>query len=510
MASLSIRTLPVLALAAALCGQGTCDLDKTSNGAIGRNFGLQLSNAPANRSFLFMVSTNAGPVPLSLVDPRDPRSLSVGLEMAGFWFTGPTGTGSRPIGIPIPNDSRLAGGILHCQVVTYFGTTLAFGALSNPVIQQLGLVDTPTTLPAQLIVSRALASAFQSGRTFLIAGGGQGNLLGAVGLASTELYDVRSMSVTAGPTMTSPRALTAAVELSDGRVLLAGGVDNTGAVIATAEVYEPATGTFTATSPMSRPRALHSATLLADGRVLVVGGTTSLADALSAIAGSQDSTEIWNPATGNWSAAATMSDRLLGPGLTTLQNGRVLMSGGFDIDIVVVFPVPVGAIARCQLYDPGTNSWSGAAAMNAPRMAHGLNALCLGDGRVLVTGGVTSGPDPTTASALDSSEIYAPGANAWTTLPAMATPRTLHSATALPSGKVLIAGGASGTISAPVELASVQELDLATRTWRTLPPLRAARAAHSAVLTSDGLVVLFGGQGQGGTVTLSSIETIRP
>src|SRR5207247_487220 len=61
--------------------------------------------------------------------------------------------------------------------------------------------------------------------------------------------------------------------LSDGTVLIAGGTGDGGLPVAAAQLFDPATGAFTALDPLSTPRARHTATLLRDGRVVLVGGT---------------------------------------------------------------------------------------------------------------------------------------------------------------------------------------------------------------------------------------------
>ncbi|WP_249351456.1 kelch repeat-containing protein [Corallococcus exiguus] len=71
----------------------------------------------------------------------------------------------------------------------------------------------------------------------------------------------------------SLRLYTTATRLQDGKVLLAGGMDEF-FTLRTAELYDPATGTWTPTAPTIVPRfALNTATLLFDGRVLVVSGS---------------------------------------------------------------------------------------------------------------------------------------------------------------------------------------------------------------------------------------------
>ncbi|MGE0143275.1 MAG: Kelch repeat-containing protein [Planctomycetota bacterium] len=510
MRSLLNASLLASTLATLLPAQGSFELDKVTDGSLGQSLILGYDQAPAGASLLFMFSVGSGPIPLAAIDPSDPRSLAVGLEFAGSWQVTNTGTGAGGLALPIPNTPALAGGLLHLQALTFPGTSLVFGALSNPVTQQLGSVGTPVALPRNLVQARALTQSFRVGRDVMLAGGGQGSLLGATGLASTERYDARTMRVAAGPTMGTARALAFSAVLQDGRVLLVGGVDGTGAVLSSAEIYDPATDQFTPAASMAVARAAFDGALLNDGRVLVAGGTTTFVDAVSALANAQSSVEIYNPATNTWSNAAGMADRLIGPDLTTLADGRVLLSGGFDVDSFFGIPIPVGSIRTSRLYNPTNNTWGNAATMQSSRGAHGPNTVRLQDGRVLVTGGAQSGPDLTQAASIAGAEIYNPSTNTWTALPPLPQATAIHAVSVIADGRVVVTGGASGTLTTPVEHANALVFQPLSNSWTVLPNLPTARAGHVSMSTDDGVLVLFGGQTGGGATSLATTVTIRP
>ena len=77
---------------------------------------------------------------------------------------------------------------------------------------------------------------------------------------------------TSTASMSATRYLHAATLLRNGKVLIAGGRAGAEALSA-AELYDPATGTFSATGSLTAGRYFHTATLLPSGKVLVVGGT---------------------------------------------------------------------------------------------------------------------------------------------------------------------------------------------------------------------------------------------
>src|SRR5262249_16712512 len=133
--------------------------------------------------------------------------------------------------------------------------------------------------------------------------------------------------------------------LPNGKVLVAGGVNNTNTAQASAELYDPSTGSWTTTGSMSVARDSHTATLLPNGQVLVAGGQGNR--------GAVASAELYDPNTGNWTMTGSMSVARAVTTATLLPNGQVLVAGGIDNSIP-----STPALASAELYDPGTGSWT--------------------------------------------------------------------------------------------------------------------------------------------------------
>lgn len=508
--------LAVLAPALGLCAQGDFQLDRITPGTLGSPLALRVAGAPPSAIGAWAVSVTRGPTPLSSFDPGDTRSLQVGLELSGAWTLLLTdGTGAAALNLNLPLNPAYAGIVWHWQapLLATSGPRL-IGQISNGLTTQLGYPALGVLAPALLGTARGFgASLFDRDNNggagdVLITGGGAGSLTSSTGLQSTELWDFRRMQRLPGPAMTTARALHLAVPLADGRTLLVGGVDATGNALASCEVYDPATNSFTATGSMATPRALHAACLLADGRVMVAGGTSSLADTTAAITNVLGSVEFWSPTTGLWASGPALGGRRLAPALVRLANNQVMVSGG--VEVTFLFGVPISAISTnaVQRWNPATNAWTNGPNMPNGRAGHQYNAVTLDDNRVLLTGGtyVPNLLGAASATPIAAADVYNPTTNSWASH-SMATARALHSATKLADGRVVVCGGAQGTLTTPVPIADVELFTPATNTWTGLPPLLAPRAGHSAERTPDGMVVLFGGQDL--SATTATIETLR-
>jgi hypothetical protein len=513
-----LRTLcTLLATAATTVAQNDFNLDKTSPGTLGANLTLEVNAAPPSALAMIMVSFTGGPTAIAPFDPADGRSVQVGLELSSTWLltvTSPTGGASASLSLP--SHPAFADLRLHWQVATAgIGGPTLLGQISNDVLTQCSVAGTGLLAPANLAAARGFAvTMFDRNNNggqgdVLVAGGGAGTLTAATGLASTELWDFRHMRRTAGPNMTSARALHLGVQLNDGRVLMIGGADATGTVLSSCELYDPTTNSFSATGSMATARVLHAACRLADGRVMVAGGTSSLVDTTTAISSTLNSVEIYNPTTGVWAAGPAIGGRRLAPALTLLSTNQVMVSGGVEVGFLFGFPVSAISTTAVQRWNPASpNAWSSGAAMSQGRAGHQYNQVTLNDGRVLMTGGtlVPTLLGAASATPINGAELYNPTTNTWATAN-MSAPRALHSATKLSDGRVVVCGGAQGTLTTPVSIDGVEVFNPATNSWSPEPPLTAPRAGQSAELLPDGTVVLFGGQGA--VTTVNTIETLR-
>ena len=248
-------------------------------------------------------------------------------------------------------------------------------------------------------------------------------------LRLAELYDPVMGSWTTLPKMTVPRLQHTATLLADGRVLVVGGGTSTKsrASTASAEIYDPGTGRWTRTAPMAVPRSYHTATLLKDGRVLVVGGSSTYVGAGTVRA----SAEIFDPRTGRWTTAQPMQTHRYVQDAVLLQDGRVLVAGGWSSTTL-----QSRSLASAEIFDPGTGRWASVGDMTTGRAQ--FRMAVLPDGRVLAVGGLGSGHEPQA-----SVDLFDPGSESWTSTGAMSDASWWPTLVVLPDGRALVAGGAS-------------------------------------------------------------------
>ena len=198
---------------------------------------------------------------------------------------------------------------------------------------------------------------------------------------------------------------------------------------------------------------------------------------------------------GEWELTAPLSVPRYDHTTTLMENGRVLAAGGR----LVLPEQPVELLATAEVFDSRTEQWGPTDDMNDARWDH--TATLLPDGRVLVAGGFGNpyGAGANAQPVLASAEIYDPANRSWTPTGSMGEPRALHSAVLLQDGRVLVAGGRTCDQPPPVACNftfrsdSAEIFDPATGTWSPTDDLTIARHTTSAALLPSGEVVIPAG-----------------
>jgi hypothetical protein len=293
-------------------------------------------------------------------------------------------------------------------------------------------------------------------------------VLGPARLASAQVV-YPSWSYTGN--LNTARSWHTATLLPNGNVLVAGGGSNT------AELFDTALGTWSYTGTLNTARyGQHTATLLPNGKVLVAGGIGNCTVPRCSF---PSNAELYDPATGAWSNTGNLNTARRAHTATLLANGKVLVAGGWNDDI--------GDLSSAELYDPATGKWSYTGKLSTPRGVP--TATLLPSGKVLVAGGEGFAADSQTRIGINSAELYDPATGTWSYTGSLNAARALQSATLLPNGKVLIAGGDVVNVAI---FNSAELYDPATGTWSATGNLSTPRVFHTETLLSGGKVLIVG------------------
>jgi hypothetical protein len=264
--------------------------------------------------------------------------------------------------------------------------------------------------------------------------------------------------------------------LRDGRVLVVGGYGGGGGSIgiANAEIFDPATNSWTAVPHMAYKRWYPNATTLPDGRVLVTAGWQTTSHTNAGIS------EIYDSTTNSWTQLTNANNPFeTYPFLYVLPDGRVIHIGGSEY------------ATDTDVLNIATTSWS----VIDSSIVDGASATMFTPGVFMKAGSATDsqgvGPASNTTFVLDTTQP----SPVWRQTPSMAYPRSFLNLTMLPNGGVLATGGETdkngGDIANAVynaELWSPQSL-----TWTTMAAMHTPREYHgTALLLPDGRVLVSG------------------
>lgn len=267
----------------------------------------------------------------------------------------------------------------HQLIATANGQLLAIGGCvrpgcdPGPASATVDIIDpaTMTVTGSGRLLARHVqpsAVALRDGRVLIVGGWIDGRPS-----TSIEIFDPATGRSVAGPALGGPRANPAVVVLADGRVLIAGGYDGH-EPLADALLFDPASGKLSTTGRLRDARSGATGTLLADGRVLLTGGGRAERRPRIALA----SAEIFDPATGQFTATGSLADARYKHGAVRLDNGDVLVVGGSDTRD------SAGKLRSVERFDVASGRFVAAGRLTVGRYKLADTLLVLPGNRVLV------------------------------------------------------------------------------------------------------------------------------
>jgi len=299
-------------------------------------------------------------------------------------------------------------------------------------------------------------------------------------ISQPERFDVATGTFhLTGGAWQNPRSFPRVERLADGRVLIFDGTTDgffsSTTTPSPAEIYDPARDSFSPTVRRPNKRLAGSATLLDSGEVLLAGGT--LVEPNCDLCSSAEA-HLYRPASGTLSATGNLTGPREAFTATRLEDGRVLIVGGLNIVGVLASP-PFPRIRTAEVYDPRTGQFSAVGALAVGRQQH--TATLLPNGMVLIAGGSDQGVGPRDNPAIATAELFDPQTNAFVPTGSMRHARELHTATLLENGLVLIVGGFNDVDPTSPARSTAELYDFRTGTFTLAPNPNLERHSHAAV-----------------------------
>jgi len=284
------------------------------------------------------------------------------------------------------------------------------------------------------------------------------------GLSITDVYDPSTDSWSPGPPSLYIHVQHFSVRLPSGKLLVAHG-----AGLTQAETFDPTTATWAAAGT-HRPHYNGALTPLSNGKVLIAGDLTATAD-------------LYDPATNAWTATGNLLTGRTQMVVAALPAAKAIAAGGYSSDY--------RTLTSTEIYNAGT--WSA-----GPPTVHGhayAAAVTLPSGKALVIGGVSAG------APISFAELYDPATNTWSGAGAMTYRRSRPAATLLATGKVLVTGSAVGGSAAEV-------YDPLTNKWSVVGDEAYRWAIEGADgLLANGSVLVTGGELSGSILSSAEVFT---
>jgi hypothetical protein len=391
------------------------------------------------------------------------------LTTRGFVFGGPNNV--LTLNGVTPSQTSIAGINSAIRQATTVTNTIAAGPTMGTSQDRAG----------------ATATLLQNGMVLIAGGSSTSSSVRADAVLYNPTTDTFS---TLASKMSTSREFATATLLGNGQVLIAGGLDGPGdnPVTQTTDIFDPTTDTFTPGPNMTSAREHAAAVALSNGTVLIAGGdSASSANALG-------TTDIYDTATNTFAGGGgpAMNHARTQLMATTLYSGDALFAGG-DSDGT--------SDNTAEIYSLKNNTFSTPVAMALSSGREQGTATLLPNGNVLIAGGLTrSATGGLTAT--NTTELFLAASGAFqsprstTTQTTMNVARANMTASLAPNGAVFIAGGDSspgGVGLMTTELYSASTDTFATSDTVLLGEGTFGRAFHTATLLTNGQVLIAGG-----------------
>jgi len=311
--------------------------------------------------------------------------------------------------------------------------------------------------------------------------------------AQTQPSQTTQNSWTTLASMPTPRE-GLGIAVVNGRIYAIGGLsDNT--LLNVNEEYTPSLNQWTTKSPMPTART-GFAVAVYDSKIYCIGGTIGGAGSNEFVGNN----EVYDPVSDTWQTAASMPTPRADLSASVV-NGKIYLIGGMAYSSKSPFYVETNIT---EVYDPTTNSWSAAASM--PIAVYGYSSGVIND-EIYVIGGSTSGAATGTGGFVNSNQIYDTKSNSWrlsTNLPSGETfaGAAVTSGFMAPPLLYLVGGLNSGSY-----MNTLQFYDEGNNSWRSGAPMPTARAYLGVAEVND---VLYAIGGFDGTNWLNTVEQYTP
>ncbi|MCP4094525.1 MAG: hypothetical protein GY747_13900 [Planctomycetes bacterium] len=500
---------------------------------IGQPFSAEFHDlTPNTNTFLIPSFVNTGSTFLvgQTGDPNDVLTVALDLAMNGTYFTTMSNAqGEASFNLALPNNPALLDRNVYWQGFSRPGGGGAGhnDSFSNIRLMSLNHADRwqATDNRASIASSNLAYCTAETGEThgrptkLFVCGGGPALLVDVSTPYPTinrcwEVNSVTGRHTILPGVMNAGRAFHQVVQLQDGRFMAIGGIEGPHGsgnnhytkVLNSCEIYDPATGVWTATAPMGTHRAGSTAMVLPDGRVYVAGGTSGnnqheMHDVVDLLGTALKSTEFYNPATNSWSSGPSLTEYKAGAAGLVLQDGRWLVSGGITHTLLFGIPIPDFSDNQ-QIYDPATGNWSNTGSLRNKRALGGVAQM--NNGLVFIAGG--AGGDIFNIGPIKKTEVWNPATDNTTPKPNLSADAAFNITVLLADGRVMVVGGARGDLVDPIPINNVWIYDDSTGLVTAGTSLPESHAGGVVTVFEDGTVYCGGGESDTGASTRTAVS----